>query len=118
MKNLTAFKALIVLYKSITLKDIDKSAKDFSFLSTFADTVANDLTGFGCNASCTLCNGISCENCVYNHIKNIKYEEGKCYKDINTNIYQGILQATNRKDLKKAFQARAKHMESLLLLIK
>ena len=119
MKNLTAFKALIVLYKSITLKDIDKSAKDHPFKHNFKDTpVARDLTGFGSHYSCTLCQDTACKDCVYNHIKGIKYDKSKCYKTINTKTYRGIMNATNRKDLKKAFKARAKHMESLLLLIK
>ena len=114
MKNLTAFKALIVLYKSITLKDIDKSAKHFSFRLAYSNNVANHLTGFGGHSTCPLCTGMSCINCVYNNIKDIKYEENKCCKGMNADTYYGIQRAPGRKTLKQAFKARAKHMESLL----
>ena len=118
MKNLTAFKALIVLYKSITLKDIDKSAKKHPLKYNTEDTsVANNLTRFGCHGTCILCQGISCKDCVYNHIKGIKYDESKCYKAANANTYYRIMNALDRKTLKKVFQARAKHMETLLLLL-
>ena len=119
MKNLTAFKALIVLYKSITLRDIDKSAKRRPFSSNTILTVANDLTGFGGHPTCPLCKDIDCGDCVYNTVDDntIKLND-MCCKTINTKTYRGIMNAPGRKTLKKAFQARSKHMESLLLLIK
>ena len=118
MKNLTAFKALIVLYKSITLKDIDKSAKRHVFTNSNSDTVANDLTGFGGHSTCPLCKGTICGDCTYNTVgDNIKLT-GMCYKGINADTYHGIMNALDRTTLKKAFQARAKHMETILLLIK
>jgi len=119
MKNLVAFKALAVLYKSITLKDIDKSAKNLPFTKRTTETVANDLTGFGGHSTCPLCKDIDCGDCVYNaeDDNTIKVDD-MCYKGDNKSTYFGIINAPGRKTLKQAFQARAKHMESLLLLIK
>ena len=118
MKNLTAFKALIVLYKSITLKDIDKSAEKFPFTTNTSETVANDLTGFGSHISCILCRGIDCKDCVYNSINNDKFKlDNMCYRRDNRSTYYGINNAPGRITLKRAFKARAKHMETLLLLL-
>ena len=119
MKNLVAFKALAVLYKSITLKDIDKSAKNFPFIRSNTKTVANNLTGFGGHSTCPLCKDVDCGDCVYNaeDDNTIKVDD-MCYKGDNKSTYFGIMNAPGRKTLKKAFQARAKHMETILLLIK
>ena len=99
MKNLKEFKALIERYESITLKEIKKDKFELFY-------TAQKLTGFGGAASCSICNGFVCEECVYGLIG--------CTNKINEKTYSKISYASTPIELFIAFRARAKHMQTLL----
>ena len=113
-KNLKEFKALKKRYESITLEEIKEIDDSGCF---FGDNIANKLTGFGKSETCTLCEKIncwdSCDKCIYYILT-----KGTCNNGIAYETYYGIENAYNPTTLRNAFRARAKHMQTLLKLIK
>jgi len=107
-KNLEEFKALKKRYETITLEEIKEviSKPD-------RQNAANELTGFGCYDTCTLCvkDGriVNCKECVYRTTTG-----DNCNDGINAKTYNRILFADNPLKLLNAYRARAKHMQTIL----
>ena len=113
--NIVAFKALIKQYSTITLKEI----KNLYLGTEEDDWLPQDSTGFGCEATCTLCisekeledyDEGGCNHCVYkgsfaNHCHCSSYSR---------DTYEGIDYAETPEDLYHAYKARAKFMRLVL----
>lgn len=89
--NIKAFKALILKYESITEEDIEKAEKEHQPLF-----IAQSLTGFGYNSTCTLClearklacidnSNIYCEYCIWNKHEHLTKDYIRGYSCINNN---------------------------------
>ena len=109
-KNLKEFKALIKRYESITLEEIKEEQKKHDYF--IGDTIANKLTGYGEEETCTLCKNIDmfddCKGCIYTDVTN-----AVCGTGINKKTYDRIYGADTPRKLLNAFRARAKHMKVL-----
>ena len=105
MKNLKEFKELILRYEGITLEDIENVSGEIFY----GNDVSNKLTGHGASTSCSLCIAVErvCESCVYG-------KRFACIKLNNQETYDAIDEAESQKELKAAFQNRAKHMRKIL----
>ena len=109
-KNLKEFKALKKRYESITLEEIKEEAIYYT-----NSGVANKLTGFGNEETCSLCENIEvgfsfdCGGCVYTASTG-EY----CSSGTNGKTFDRIEKAYTPTTLLNAFRARAKHMKTLL----
>uniref|UniRef100_A0A6M3KXS5 Uncharacterized protein n=1 Tax=viral metagenome TaxID=1070528 RepID=A0A6M3KXS5_9ZZZZ len=116
MKNKKAFMKLIKRYESITIEEIrEVNKRGYRYLSSedilVAQSVQNELTGFGSYKTCTLCKAINddCKECVYIHCTGCICSEGA-----NVITFDQIYTAKNAKKLLAAYIERAKHMRMLI----
>jgi hypothetical protein len=110
MKNLKEFKELIERYESITLKEIEDCEGLYNSDNTL-NTVANMLTGFGSETTCSLCLRVnSCRECVY------KKQFGCIYNYGLSMASDAIDSAKNPEQLLIAFRNRAKAMRKFAKL--
>ncbi len=111
-KNLKEFKALKKRYETITLVEVKEK-----FKGNYWNIVAQLLTGYGSDLSCTLCLPLRrnrwthCNKCVYSTDKRIRYE---CLRGINRKTFNRMDNANTPLKLLNAFRARAKHMKTLI----
>ena len=120
MLNLAAAYELLELYKTITEAQIENVFNQLKQIKE--DVTGNDvlgqITGFGSNASCRLCQEaikiagtndprMFCNHCVYN---DGYYDNFYC---IDT-TYSNICNAENAKDIFTALQARALYLEQTI----
>ncbi len=106
-KNIAAFKALVLRYETITLKEIRAIRK----LCMRYD-LARNCTGWGRTNTCTLCTsinksdfeyGLHCQKCVYGCNRG-------CMEGDNEATTKLINNADTPKQLFKAYRARGKHL--------
>lgn len=117
MKNLSIFKKLALKYESTKESDIKKAVPGVG--ETYGKATANSLTGFGQTETCSLCGAIHttgdldeldrCEGCVY-----MERTGSHCSTGPNKETYEGIEKAADAKELKEAFNKRAKYMRGIL----
>jgi hypothetical protein len=103
-KNIAEFKALILKYESITLRDIT----DLYNTANIEDVI-NTLTGFGQFNTCTLCIKVHsiCEECVYGMMP-----EGDCLEDLMEKSFYRIVGANTPRKLLYAVNERARAMRA------
>ena len=101
---------LAIRYKSITVEEIN-AVTDNEFLPR---RITNELTGFGKEKTCKLCEAaVSCSSCIYSS----KYSEYHCNRDYNAFTYYDILLAETPEQMVVAFKKRAEYIEEILALI-
>ena len=109
--NWKEFKELIWRYESIILDDVNRAYTSIpSALIDGYGTIANKLTGFGRDASCTLCKAVDivCTHCMWYVITGHGCSgiyQWKTYMDIND--------AASPEALVLAFKERAAYMRSI-----
>ena len=103
IKNLKEAKQLVKKYRSITVPMIREMAE-----ATMRDVIEK-ITGFGWAGSCSLCENIECEECIYGVLTRDACDDG-----INSITYDNICDAKNPKELKKAVGQRADYIEKLI----
>lgn len=106
--NIKEAKELIIRYNYITVLEINKIIKKHN-IKHVGSKLANILTGYGNPNTCTLCKCINenCKLCIYIELKG-------CSHNNNSITFNNIHLANTSKELKAAFRARAKHIQSIL----
>jgi len=110
-KNIEQAKELVNRYRAVTEEEI------LSLMDNIHDSgsCVEDLSGFGSQASCTLCltvgaahpGDINCNDCIYQG-------DTKCFRGPNNPTYVAILESETADELIKAFRDRANHIESII----
>ena len=108
-KNLQAAKELIETYRSISIETLEELYEWFGSHGIGA-YIMEDLTGFGCRQTCPLCQGVTCNECIWFQNANGDYVSSPCTKHIT---FSQIQYANNPKSLKAALLARADILEEL-----
>jgi len=112
IENIKQAKALVKIYRNITLNDI-KDAQKEEIVINAERTLPNYLTGFGNGITCILCKCIpNCTYCIYGMIHN------SCLEGKNRKTYYNIINAKTSTKLRNAFRKRADHIESILIKLK
>jgi hypothetical protein len=117
MKNLKEFKALIERYESITLEEIEENWVKKNYWDASGELTAMKLTGFGDGETCSLCKAVGyyqggsakCDECVYEAMTGDGCQFGE-----NSETYETIMNAQQKRTLLNAFRNRAKHMRTIL----
>ena len=110
--NVKEFQELVHRYETITLKEIEKAAKDYGF-SFYDNPIQTYLTGYGYMSTCTLCKksydrkGGSCKRCIYT---GSSQEDTRCMKGRNRSTFKAIEHANSVEELLEAYRNRAKHL--------
>lgn len=120
IQNLEEFKALILRYDKLKLRDIKNANNALSHTIFRPAAVARKLTGFGSEYTCTLCRplyvrlDIECHKCVYSVNVERPHANFHCTKGPNSESYHAIFEAENEEDLLKCYEIRKKHMLDIL----
>jgi len=112
--NIEEFKKLVDRYETITIEEIENAAKRYSDEDFYLAKI--DLTGFGNNNTCTLCqksldqdNDDRCIACVYAKDP-IVFGLSRCFSGKNNKTYNAIKYSNYALELLLAFRNRAKHL--------
>jgi hypothetical protein len=110
-KNIPEFIALKKKYESITHHDIE-NITPYTTMSQYGFIIANALTGFGDNRTCTLCLRVKvdCNECVYSKLNGVFWVGEGCRRDVMEYSYFMIRETHNKECLIKAFKTRAEAM--------
>lgn len=112
MENLDEFIDLIKRYESITIEEIKSNYNTTEKFNS--RVIASRLTGFGWDATCTLCKVIAkrCNKCIYSTYYDYSdYDDQYCTFD---STYYNIKNSNSPEQLKEAFEKRAKFMRKVL----
>ena len=120
--NIKEAEELVKRYNSITVPEIRAKIEELTpgLTDIITYAVLNELTGFGCMSTCTLCipvvynsnNDIpKCRYCIYGTLFG-------CIKKQNLFTYKLIAHASTPGDLKRAYKARAKYIQLILNKLK
>jgi hypothetical protein len=123
-KNLKAFYALIKRYRGITLSEINSEKKKLiqlrkknGYYGHLYYQLAEKLTGFGSNDTCTLCKPTICLNSVY-AVGYTDYDNRRTLFCVGVKehrkTYNKIQNANTSEQLLSAFKARANYMDQWL----
>jgi len=117
-KNIKEAKKLVMNYESITEDLIIEKMKGKEFN---AKEVANILTGFGSEKTCTLCKAVGfCIYCIYGKFGGcvemyaVVYRTDERFKGRLRRTYMAIEKSKSPKELINAFRERAKLLRELL----
>lgn len=108
--NIEEFKALVIRYETITLKEIEGAFQELYKMYTMITNPASILTGYGSIYNCTLCKAAyrhDCDYCVY-FVND--FESVFCCKSYNKETYDAIGTAETPQELFDAYRARAIHL--------
>lgn len=108
MSNKKEFLKLIKTYENITIKDINKLTTINCPFYCISDVIANKLTGFGAQETCSLCKVIKadCNKCYWDTLTDYICDESE-----NKETYMNIYNARTKEDLLNAFKLRAQYMK-------
>lgn len=107
MKNLKEAKELLEKYKSITLEQLEKEYKKYTFI--LGKQVMHNITDFG-TIFCILCNSASnnCSNCIY------FFRDEKSTLQCMDIIYKEICYAKSAEELYNAIQKRISYLTHVI----
>lgn len=110
-ESIDAAKKLIVLYRSITVEQIEKVEEELGDIGKnyYGQKLASEITGFSMSSKCLLCKAVNedCRICIYTN-------RFGCISDENWETYQAIKMAKSPEALVYAFNKRADHIQSIL----
>jgi len=126
--NITAAKALMRKYRSITERALLKKREELNNTQSFftLHDVLNQLTGFGVNASCTLCKAVKhsmgnseCESCIWGRedTQGGNFKMG-CLCGVSAKTYFAIVGAKTIPKMLKVIRNRANAIQMRLKEIK
>lgn len=107
MKNLKAAKELLEKYKSITLEQLEKEYKKYTFIP--GKQVMYNITDFG-SVFCIICKSASnnCSNCIYSF-----RDEDSVFQCMDI-IYKEMEKATSAEELFNAIQKRISYLTHVI----
>lgn len=107
MKNLKAAKELLEKYKSITLEQLEKEYKKYTFI--LGKQVMHNITDFG-TIYCIICESAShnCSNCIYS------FRDEKSALQCMDIIYREISYAKSAEELYNAIQKRINYLTHVI----
>ena len=107
MKNLKEAKELLEKYKSITLEQLEKEYKKYTFI--LGKQVMYNITDFG-SILCIICKSANrvCSNCIYS------FRDEKSVLQCMDIIYKEMERATSAKELFNAIQKRISYLTHVI----
>lgn len=109
--NIEAAKRLAEKYASITLEELEDSWFDFAT----GLSIMHEITGFGDEADCCLCQEAELLNIGYNKCNHCIYCDGyNTLQCVNSSSYKAISKATCPEDLLKALKDRSEYITGLI----
>lgn len=107
MKNLKAAKELLEKYKSITLEQLEKEYKKYTFI--LGKQIMFNITDFG-SILCIICKSASnnCSNCIYSF-----RDENSVFQCMDI-IYKEMSYAKSAEELFNAIQKRISYLTHII----